>query len=128
MDAIAITRRTVQLLGALLLLAGCDGGSSTPPSAAIAPGSEATVAMQQDDGARIKAQVESALAGASDLPGNFTVAVDDGLVSISGALDCADCGGNNTPATIGSIQQTLGAIVRAVPGVERVKFELDYTN
>lgn len=71
-------------------------------------------------------RVETALASASDVPaGDIRVSVTDGVVTLSGSLACEDCGGARTPAGTGSIQQSLGAIVRAIPGVESVEFELE---
>lgn len=73
----------------------------------------------------LRRRVEAALASASDLPAaGLTVQVQDGVVIISGRLDCPDCGGSGTPGGTGTIQQSLGAVVRAVPGVESVRFEL----
>ena len=48
-----------------------------------------------------------------------------GVVTITGSLACDDCGGLRTPGGIGTVQQSLGAVVRAVPGVEAVEFALD---
>ncbi len=73
----------------------------------------------------IRAQVESALASASDLPqGQIQVDVEGGVVTLTGTLACEECGGQGTPPGIGTVQQSLGAVVRAVPGVERVEFAL----
>jgi len=54
------------------------------------------------------------------------VQVRGGVVTLSGSLACGDCGGNATPAGSATVQQGLGALVRAVPGVERVEFRLRY--
>ena len=96
----------------LLLLAACGAENNDVPAA--------------DTDEQLAGQVRAALAGASDLPAELTVEVVDGLVTISGALACEDCGGNRTPGNIGTIQQSLGTVVRAVPGVSEVHFELDY--
>jgi hypothetical protein len=52
--------------------------------------------------------------------------VNAGVVSVSGSLSCEDCGGLRTPGNVGTIQETLGAVVRAVPGVDSVQFSLAY--
>jgi len=74
--------------------------------------------------AQIQAQVESAISSTTDLPQQFSVEVNQGVVSITGSLECENCGGNRTPGTSDTIQQSLGAIVRAVTGVEQVIFNL----
>ena len=43
-----------------------------------------------------------------------------------GEVVCEDCGGMRTPGNIGTVQQSLGGVVRAVPGVMRVDFDLSY--
>ena len=73
---------------------------------------------------RIQSQVESVIARASDLPTGLMVEVNQGVVSVSGSLDCENCGGMRTPNNLGTIQQSLGAMVRAVPGVTKVEFSL----
>jgi len=79
-----------------------------------------------DEGQSLQQQVTSAIASASDLPADgLMVAVDGGVVRVSGSLECEDCGGMRTPGGEDTIQQTLGAVIRAVPGVERVEFELE---
>lgn len=73
------------------------------------------------------ARVEAALAAASDLPADsITVSVAGGLVTLVGSVVCEQCGGSRTPSGSGTVQQSLGAVVRAVPGVERVSFDLVY--
>ncbi len=111
----------------LLLLAACGGESSSPESSASSapvPSNVSQADLAVD--ANIKAQVESALARAADLPRGFNVEVTEGVVLISGSVVCEDCGGMRTPGNIGTIQQSLGGVVRAVPGVMRVDFDLDY--
>lgn len=103
-------------LGMLVMLAACD--SATNPTSTV---SEST---SNDD--QIQTQVESAIANASDLPSGITVDVNSGVVSISGSVMCEDCGGLRTPGNVGTIQQSLGAIVRAIPGVTGVDFDLEY--
>ena len=75
--------------------------------------------------AELETRVEAALAGASDLPAGFQVEANDGAVIITGSLECDDCGGLLTPGGIGTVQQSLGAVVRAIPGVEAVEFVLE---
>jgi len=73
----------------------------------------------------LQQQVTAAIASISDLPGDsLSVRVNNGVVTVTGSLACEDCGGMRTPATVGSIQQSLGAVVRAVPGVTSVEFNL----
>ena len=75
--------------------------------------------------ADLQARVQTVLANATDLPGSaLQVEVNQGQVTIRGSLDCADCGGTGTPAGSGTVQQSLGAVVRAVPGVTDVVFQL----
>ena len=77
--------------------------------------------------AALEARVEAALLGASDLPANaISVEASGGVVTLTGSIVCAQCGGNQTPPGVGAIQQSLGAVVRAVPGVERAEFNLQY--
>ena len=109
----------------LLLLVACGGESSAPESSATSTPSNVSEADMAVD-ANIKAQVESALANALDLPQGFTVDVSEGVVLISGSMVCEDCGGMRTPGNIGTLQQSLGGVVRAVPGVMRVDFDLSY--
>ncbi len=73
----------------------------------------------------LAARVEAAMASASDLPASLQVAVNDGVVIVTGSLACDDCGGLQTPGGIGTVQQSVGAVVRAVPGVEAVEFALE---
>ncbi|GEM_PF-8206 len=75
----------------------------------------------------LKLQVESVVANAADLPdGSFDVQVADGIVTITGSVVCEECGGRRTPPGFGTVQQSLGAVIRAIPGVEHVAFELAY--
>lgn len=71
----------------------------------------------------IEARVRSALLSAADVPGSqLEVVVTDGVVTITGSIECEPCGGRTTPGGSGTIAQSVGAIVRAVPGVESVRF------
>jgi len=75
----------------------------------------------------LEARVITAIANAADLPADaFSVVASDGVVKVTGSVVCESCGGMETPGGIQSIQQTLGAVVRAVPGVERVEFDLEF--
>ncbi|MEQ1855530.1 MAG: BON domain-containing protein [Longimicrobiales bacterium] len=75
----------------------------------------------------LKARVEAAIAHAADLPADsLVVEASSGVVTITGSLLCNDCGGNATPSGTGTVQQSLGAVVRAVPGVAVVRFALSY--
>lgn len=75
----------------------------------------------------LAARVTAAIENASDLPdGTLNVDASDGVVRISGSVACESCGGMLTPGGVQTVQQTLGAVVRAVPGVERIEFDLAY--
>lgn len=77
--------------------------------------------------AALEARVEAALAAARDLPADsLEIEVSGGVVTVVGSVVCSACGGNLTPGGSGTVQQSLGAVVRAVPGVERVVFRLRY--
>ncbi len=105
-------RRLAALGLACLLLVGCG-----PEQGNTAPDADRDLA----------ARVQAALESASDLPRELSVEVTDGVVLVSGSLACEDCGGNRTPGNIGTVQQSLGTVVRAVPGVTEVEFQLDYS-
>jgi len=96
----------------MVLLAACAAGVS---------------GTQTSADAALEARVSAAIAGASDLPTDaFDITAEGGVVHIAGSVVCEGCGGMQTPGGIQTIQQTLGAVVRAVPGVERVEFDLTY--
>jgi osmotically-inducible protein OsmY len=87
----------------------------------------APVAAQAGADEALRARVEAALVAAADLPADsIAVAVQDGVVTLTGSVSCATCGGNATPGGAGTVQQSLGAVVRAVPGVTSVRFALRY--
>jgi hypothetical protein len=87
----------------------------------------APVTAQATPDAALRARVEAALAAAADLPADsLTVAVQGGVVTLSGSVICEECGGNATPPGAGTVQQSLGAVVRAVPGVSELRFALRY--
>lgn len=95
--------------------------------AAVSACTYGSAAAQGSPDAALESRVEAALVGASDLPADaITVEARDGVVTLTGSLVCEECGGNRTPPGVGTIQQSLGAVVRAVPGVERVEFNLQY--
>jgi osmotically-inducible protein OsmY len=88
------------------------------PSSAQSPGDEA-----------LRSRIISALRASSDIPvDSVLVQVQEGVVTLSGSVICGDddCGGNATPGGSGTVQQSLGAVVRAVPGVSDVRFALRY--
>jgi hypothetical protein len=103
----------------LFCLTACDSPTESTDNSV----GEAT-AMNND--AAVKTRVERAITSASDLPQGISIDVNAGVVSVSGSLSCEDCGGLRTPGNIGTIQETLGAVVRAVPGVDSVQFSLAY--
>ena len=85
----------------------------------------ATLESSIDDDVDLQNRVQAVLASAADLPGSaLQVEVADGQVTVRGSLDCEDCGGTGTPAGSGTVQQSLGAVLRAVPGVTEVVFQL----
>lgn len=91
---------------------------------ALAP---ASIAAQSHMDSVLVARVEAAIEASTDLPtDSLEVSAEGGVVRVSGSLLCEDCGGNRTPGGTGAIQQGLGALVRAVPGVDRVVFDLVY--
>lgn len=68
------------------------------------------------------AQVTALLGRQTDLPPALEVSVSAGVVTIGGSLECEECAGWETPGNAGSVQQSIGAVVRAVPGVFEVQF------
>ena len=87
-----------------------------------------SAAAQSPADVALKTRIEAALEAASDLPvdGAIAVEVSGGTVTLTGSVACDECGGRRTTPGFASVQQTLGAVVRAIPGVERVEFELEY--
>ena len=104
---------TFLLFTATLLLSACDSVTESDSR------EDSRVSDEQ-----IRTQIQSAIASTSDLPQELVVVVNQGMVMVSGSLDCEECGGLRTPGTLGTVQQSLGAIVRAVSGVNSVTFEL----
>jgi len=97
-------------------------------STAVAVGMPATLlSAQSPSDEDVRARVEAALDQASDVPtDSISVEVRDGVVTLTGSVVCDGCGGSRTPPGTGTVQQSLGAVVRAVPGVQRVEFRLRY--
>jgi hypothetical protein len=94
---------------------------------AVGLGVGGSAAAQEPGDDVLKARVEAALKAASDLPADsITVVVSQGVVTLKGSVVCDECGGGRTPGGSGTIQQSLGAVVRAVPGVRSARFELRY--
>jgi len=86
-----------------------------------------TVAAQSVADEALRQRVAAALENASDVPADsLTVEVSGGVVTLSGSVACEACAGSRTPPGAATVQQSLGAVVRAIPGVERVEFELQY--
>lgn len=95
------------LIAGLLILSACTRENTPAPGV---------------NDAELQAQVEALLGRQSDLPPGLEVSVSAGVVIIGGSLECADCAGWETPGSGGSVQQSVGAVVRAVPGVVEVQF------
>ena len=75
----------------------------------------------------LRERVEQALTNSMDVPAlNITVAVNDGTVTLTASELCAEheCPGRGTPGGVGTVQQSIGAVVRAIPGVRAVEFSL----
>jgi osmotically-inducible protein OsmY len=110
----------VLLLVLAFVVASCSPETSESGSSVSAPS-----AIGQSLDEQLRQRVEAALAAnATELPPGLQVQAVNGNVSLSGSLDCEECGGMRTPGTFDTIQQSVGAIVRAVPGVESVNFAL----
>tara|TARA_Y100000590_G_scaffold409735_1_gene502149 strand:+ start:24 stop:371 length:348 start_codon:yes stop_codon:yes gene_type:complete len=102
----------IYIFSALLMLCGCAVNS---------------VSAQNYSDSALEERVEAILQSASDLPENaITVEVEDGVVTLMGSIVCDTCGGVRTPPGVRTTQQSLGAVVRAVPGVVRVVFDLSF--
>ena len=123
----ATLRAITLIFSSLIFLTSCD--STVPEESAMAGGASSEISSSSATiDAQIKSQVESAIASAADLPPGFTVEVNEGMVLINGSVVCEGCGGLRTPGNVGTIQQSLGAVVRAVPGVMSVEFSLSYSD
>ena len=119
MISLKVNRFLLLSLSLLFCLTACDSSTETTDNSA-----GETIAMNSD--VAVKMRVERAITSASDLPQGISIDVNAGVVSVSGSLSCEDCGGLRTPGNVGTIQETLGAVVRAVPGVDSVQFSLAY--
>jgi len=108
------TTLTLLLLTLVLGIAACAPALETETESATDASDE-----------QIRTRVEAVIAQAADLPQQIAVEVREGIVFISGSLDCEGCGGLRTPGNIGTVQQSLGAMVRAVTGVNAVVFDLN---
>lgn len=108
------TRFTLLLLTLVLGIAACAPALETETESATDASDE-----------QIRTRVEAVIAQAADLPQQIAVEVREGIVFISGSLDCEGCGGLRTPGNVGTVQQSLGAMVRAVTGVNAVVFDLN---
>jgi hypothetical protein len=115
----SVAVRARRLAGVLLLAAA---GTAISPN-----GTAAQTPAQARADSVLAVRVVAAIEAASDLPADsISVAVSGGVVTLTGSVVCADCGGSRTPSGSGTVQQSLGAVVRALPGVEQVLFELIY--
>jgi hypothetical protein len=106
----SLTRALAVALG-LCIVGGAQAHAQTPRDAVL------------------QSRVEAALRASSDIPvDSIMVGVQEGVVTLTGSVICDDdaCGGNATPGGAGTVQQSLGAVVRAVPGVTDVRFVLRY--
>ena len=101
------SKTVISLLATCVLIIACTPQTVTEP-----PGSDA----------QLQSAIAVALANSSDLPPALQVNVAGGIATISGSLACEECEGNVTPGSSGTVQQSIGAVVRAVPGVSRVEF------
>ena len=120
-------KRNIIIGAAVLFLVSCGEVGVTTSSSQGSSSTEGTLSqpdMLIDE--RIKMQVTSVIENASDLPTGFQVEVTEGVVRVTGSVLCDECGGMRTPGHIGTIQHCLGGVVRAVPGVMRVDFDLSY--
>ena len=113
----AVSKRTLAFRFAIAICAAAIASLGAPASA---------TAQSSADRA-LKARIEVALMSASDVPADsITVEVRGGVVTLSGSVVCEECGGRRTPGGFGTVQQSLGAVVRAIPGVVRLEFDLRY--
>jgi hypothetical protein len=73
----------------------------------------------------LKARVQAALASATDVPGrDITVDVKGGVVNLTGRVPSDAMRGAAYPGAF--LQQSVGAIVRAIPGVKDVRFSVQF--
>lgn len=117
----------ILLSGALLFLSYCSAENSAENGAANGTesgtgNSTENIAAPEQTDAELQTQIEALIKQQSDLPQGLQVAVSGGRVMLTGSLECEACGGNATPGTEDTIQQSLGAVVRAIPGVVDLQF------
>jgi osmotically-inducible protein OsmY len=94
---------------------------------AAPPGARAQAPTPSRADSVLAVRVDTAIRAASDVPADsIRVEVSEGVVSLTGSVVCDECGGTSTPGGTGTVQQSLGAVVRAVPGVREVRFYLRY--
>ena len=92
--------------------------------AAAAVGGCASPGTQQTSDEVLRARVQAALVNAADVPGQeITVEVSDGVVTLTGQV--SSDGQRGVPYPSATVQQSIGAVVRAVPGVQEVRFSLE---
>lgn len=100
---------------------------SPRPSLALAVGLLGTALLAAcasgPSDAAIEEEVRTVLQSAADVPGSqLEVTVENGVVALTGSTECPDCGGQATPGGRATVEQSIGAIIRAVPGVQDVTF------
>jgi hypothetical protein len=118
-EHVGVRHRSRRLAGVLIIAA--TGLVVSPQWAA------AQTRTQSRADSVLVARVTRALQAASDLPADsISVVASSGVVTLTGSVVCDECGGSRTPNGSGTVQQSLGSVVRAVPGVERVLFDLVY--
>lgn len=112
------------LLSTGLLVAGLG---SVPTAASAQTPADPAAEMRTAADSALAARVDAAIRAASDVPADSVrVIAVEGTVDVTGSVMCDGCGGTRTPGGTGTVQQSLGAVVRAVPGVEQVRFFLRY--
>jgi BON domain len=108
-------KRTTAACIAVLMAAwpSIAGARAATPQAARTP---------SDDVLRTRVQV--VLQAASDIgPFNLSVAVSEGVVTLSGRVPAEGLRGASYPIAV--LKQNAGAIARTVPGVKNVRFALE---
>ena len=91
--------------------------------AAAALGGCASPSTQGPSDEVLRARVQAALENAADVPGReITVEVADGVVTLTGQVSSDALRGVPYPSA--TVQQSIGAVVRAVPGVKEVRFSI----
>lgn len=89
--------------------------------AVLNAGQQQTARATTDD--LLRARVVAALTNASDLPGrDIAVEVKSGIVILRGRISASSMRGVTYPTAM--MQQSVGAVVRAVPGVKQIQFSI----